>query len=325
MLYNGDLLNIQIVNSIIYLQNTIVFILTLNFLTNVRLDYVIKLFICVIFLSSLRVLIEEPNQFFQLSIRWTERIEALFIGGVNNFALFNGLAFCFSFFYLKKGWIKVFLCLVFLVVIVLTMSRGALLGVILAVFITAFYDTNRRTLRLLIKFASGLFFIGLSFLYFTGKLDSVIEIVKNRFFSLFTGEQELNVFFSGRGSLFINIFERMKEAPLFQFLFGHGNGGISFFDPESNQDYETSHNILIDILYRNGIFILGIYILVFIYIFLLFIKHRHKQRLALFSTFVFFHLELLVNPVLFAAQVGWIYSIFLGLFLMQNKLLVDEG
>ena len=56
----------------------------------------------------IRVYIEEPIHFFKLSVLWDERIESEFVAGVNTFAMFNGLAFVISFFYLKHKFLKLF-------------------------------------------------------------------------------------------------------------------------------------------------------------------------------------------------------------------------
>jgi len=320
IVFDSSLVNFQITNSVIYLQVTLVFLIV-NYIFNwVSLEYFFKVFIVIALIAAIRVWIEEPNHFFELSVYWTKRIEAYFIGGVNNFALILGVALIISFFHLRNLKLKIILSIIFFVTIVLSMSRGALLGVILTLFITSLYDTNRKTFKLLIKSTLFLILSVIVFLLITDNLQVVIDKVHERFFSLFTGDQDLNVFFSGRGDLLLNMFEKMFNAPIFQLFFGHGNGGIDFFDVVNNQRYETSHNILIDVIYRNGLFLLILYMAIFIQLLLMFLKRRSKDKLALFGIFVFFHLELLVNPILFAAQVGWLYALLMVYFLKQDAI-----
>lgn len=316
--FDSSLIEFQITNTVIYFQNTVVFIVCYYLFDKIELDYFYKLFVVIAFIGVLRIFIEEPNHIFKMSLIWGERIEAYFIGGVNNFSLILGIAFLISFFYLKNKFLKITSCILLMLVIVLGMSRGALLGVILTLFFTFFYYANKRTLKLFFRYSLYFFLIGLLMLVLLGEIDVVIEKVQDRFFSLFTNEKSANQFFSARGDLISDMFGRLSNSSLFQILFGHGNGSIDFFDKISKQRYETSHNILIDLLYRNGILILGLYVLTLIYVFLIFIKNREKKKLTLFAIFIFFHLELLVNPIVFAAQVGWLYAVFMALFIKQN-------
>lgn len=317
-----DLIKSQITNTVIYFQIVLVFILAMYFYTRINYNYFIELFLVIVFFAVLRVIIEEPNHILMLSTKREERIEALFIGGVNNFAMILGMAFVISFFSIKKKLKRIVFCLFFMTMIVLTMSRGALLGVILTLFITSFYDVDRKTFKQLIKYTLYSLIIGFMFLLATDNMNMLIDKIEDRFFSYFTGKKSTNDFFSGRGDLITDVFNRLNDSSVFQILFGHGNGGIDFYDSVSNQHFETSHNILIDILYKNGIILLGIYILLFIYILLLFLKKRNKEKLVLFGVFVFFHLELMVNPILFAAQTGWIYAVFMVYFLKQNEFFI---
>ncbi|WP_438426174.1 O-antigen ligase family protein [Aquimarina macrocephali] len=318
--FDRSLIKIQTVNTFIYLQNTLVFILVYHFHYKISLNTFLNSFLIIAFVSTLRVFIEEPDHVFMLSTAANERIEALFIGGVNNFALIVGLAFLISFFYIKNKTLRICLSLYWLIIVILTMSRGALLGLIITLFITSIYDTNRKTLRLLIRYSLLLMLLGILALILTGKMDLIIDKVEDRFFSVFNGKTKLDDFFSGRGALLIDIFSRMSDSSIFQILFGHGNGGIDFYNTATKQDYETSHNILIDIFYRNGLFFFILYLMMIWYLLLLFLQRRSRDKLAIFGTFVFFHLELLVNPILFAAQTGWLYAIFIVLFLKQNKM-----
>mgnify|MGYP006126479465 CR=1 FL=1 len=317
---NPDLIKLQITNTMIYFQTLLVFIIAIYFYDKISYNLFLRLFLIAMILSCLRVIIEEPNHILKLSTRWEERIEAYFIGGVNNFSLFVGIAFIISFFQLKKGAWQIIYCLFFLLMIVLGMSRGALLGVILTLFITSLYDMSTAKFKLLMKYTFYSLFSGFMILLISGKIDEVTDKIQKRFFSLFTGEQGVNDFFSARGDLLSNIFNRLSDSSILQILFGHGNGGIDFYDYVSHQQFKTSHNLLVDVFYRNGIILCLIYVLIFVGICWMFMVKRTRNKVTLFGIFVFFHLELLVNPVLFAAQVGWVYALFMVYFLNQNSI-----
>jgi hypothetical protein len=320
IILNGELINTQITKTVIYLQNTLAIIMMSFFVKDLRPDYFYKTFLLIVIMCVIRVYVEEPTHFFKLSVLWEERIESEFVAGVNTFAMLNGLAFVISFFYLKHKFLKLFLSLFFIVIIVLTMSRGALLAAIATLFITAFYDLNRETFNLLVKYSLIAFIIGVYILIFSGKIDAIIDLMNERFFSFFYGEKSFNDFFAGRGDLIQHVTSKIYNSSIFQFLFGHGNGSMKFVIPETGQKFETSHLVPLDILYRNGIILTLLYINLLVKIFQKFIKNRTKENNVLFGLFVFFHLELLVNPMIFSAQSGWVYSLFLILFLKQNDL-----
>lgn len=320
IILNGELINTQITKTVIYLQNTLAIIMMSFFVKDLRPDYFYKTFLVIVIMCVIRVYIEEPSHFFKLSVLWDERIESEFVAGVNTFAMLNGLAFVISFFYLKQKFLKLFLSLFFILIIVLTMSRGALLAAIATLFITAFYDLNRETFNLLVKYSFIALIIGVFVLIFLGKIDVVMDLINERFFSFFYGEKSFNDFFAGRGDLIQHVTSKIYNSSIFQFLFGHGNGSMKFVIPETGQKFETSHLVPLDILYRNGIILTLLYINLLVKIFQKFIKNRTKENNVLFGLFVFFHLELLVNPMIFSAQSGWVYSLFLILFLKQNDL-----
>jgi len=320
IILNGELINTQITKTVIYLQNTLAIIMMSFFVKDLRPDYFYKTFLVIVIMCVIRVYIEEPSHFFKLSVLWDERIESEFVAGVNTFAMLNGLAFVISFFYLKQKFLKLFLSLFFILIIVLTMSRGALLAAIATLFITAFYDLNRETFNLLVKYSFIALIIGVFVLIFSGKIDAVMDLINERFFSFFYGEKSFNDFFAGRGDLIQHVTSKIYNSSIFQFLFGHGNGSMKCNSPETGQKFETSHLVPLDILYRNGIILTLLYINLLVKIFQKFIKNRTKENNVLFGLFVFFHLELLVNPMIFSAQSGWVYSLFLILFLKQNDL-----
>lgn len=324
ILLTRELINEQITKTIIYLQNILVLILAVYYCRRLYLDYILKLFLAVVILCVIRVFIEEPDHVFKLSVLWGERIESEFVAGVNTFAMLNGLAFVISFFYIKQKFLRLFLSVFFLVIIVLTMSRGALLAAIATLFITAFYDTKRETFNLLVKYSLiGLIF-AIFFLIFSGKMDAILELINNRFFSFFYGEKSFNDFFAGRGDLISYATSKFANSSIFQFLFGHGNGSMKFVIPETGQKFETSHLVPLDILYRNGIILTTLYIYMLINLLQRFLKTRNRNKNVLFGLFVFFQLELLVNPMIFSAQAGWVYSIFLILFINQDALKFDN-
>lgn len=324
VLIDSESVIVQLKQTVIYFQNILSIILMTYFVKSIYLDYFFKLFLGIILISIIRVYIEEPDHIFMLSVYWEERIESEFVAGVNTFALFNGLAFTISFFYLKNKFLKLSFCIVFIIMIILTMSRGALLAVILTVFIAALYDIRRKTFRDLIKYTFYILLAGVFVLIFTGKMEEIIDLISRRFFSFFDENVTIDKFFAGRGTLISFVFSDFMDSSLFQFLFGHGNGSMNFVIPETGQKFETSHLVILDVLYRNGIILTFSYIILLVVILLKFLKNRSRDKIVLFGLFVFFQLELLVNPMIFSAQAGWVYSMFLVLFLRQNHLIIKK-
>ncbi len=321
-LYGKDMLKDQLVFLVVYFQNLLVFIIAYALFDKISIHYFLKLFLLIMFLAVVRVILEEPESLFKFSVVFEERIQALFIGGVNNYALLLGIAFIISFFYIENRILRFVLCAFWLISAVLTMSRGALLAIAITLFAVALYDTNRKTLKTLIRFSAIVFVIGAFTLFYFVELDEVTKQLNERFLSVFTGESKVDQFSSGRDLIWRDMFERVGESPFFNFLFGHGAGSIDF--RVHGGHYKSSHNILIDLLFRNGVFVLFGYILFLLTIFLLFINRRDREKLPLFGVFVFLHVELMVNPFVFAAQMGWVYSIFMIIFIKQNKLIVSN-
>lgn len=315
----GEAFQTQMVLGVIYLQNLLVFIVGYYLFERLDIETFFKLFLLIAFFVSIRMMVEDYENLFVFSTVRGERIEAHFAAGVNNFAMLMGIALIISFFYFKKKTLRIGLSIYWLVVILLTMSRGALLGVVVTFFLVACYDTNLKTLRNLLKLSVAIILLGTIFIYYFDKVDFVLAQVQERFFGLLTGDLSFKQFGSGRdlvlGDLYTN---HLLNSSLFEFLFGHGMGSIDFM--VNGHPYESSHNIFMDILYRNGALFLLLYILFFIHLMLLFFNNRSQKNLALFGIFVFLHLELLVNPFLFAAQIGWVYTFFVAGFLLQNQL-----
>src|SRR3546814_11707211 len=95
-------------------------------------------------------------------------------------------------------------------------------------------------------------------------------------------------------------------------------GSIDFLVGDA--PYESSHNLFLDILYRNGLLFLLGYLYILARLFLNFIKYRRKEYLPMFGIFVFVHFELMVNPCIYAAQIGWIYAFLLARFIRNRGL-----
>ncbi len=312
----GHAIKMQLVFTIIYFQSFLVFIISYYALKKVKLDYVFKLYLVVGLLLFFRMAAEESQNLFNLSTVRGERIEANFAGAVNNFALLIGLCVIISFFYIKNKTWKVILSISSLFVLVLTLSRGALLGTIFTLFMVAFYDTDSKTLKNLLRISATVAIIGIVGLFYLDKVDLLWATVQDRFLGFFDGKTSLKQFSSGRGLIFMDIYKNhFVDSSLFELLFGHGMGSIDF--KVNGSPYESSHNIFMDFAYRNGLLFLFSYMLFFLYLLLRFIKFRNKENLVLFGIFVFLHFELLVNPYLFAVQMGWIYSFFLAAFLTK--------
>ncbi len=315
----GAMIKEQLVFSIIHLQLILAFILGtyyINFLTK-TFFYKITL-ICIVCLSA-RIFIDDLDKVFNLSSVRGLRVETLFAGGANNFALITGIGFIISFFYLKKGFLKTVLCVYLLAIVILTMSRGALFGLIFTLFTVAIYDPKGKTLSLLLKTSLFLTIIGTVFLLYSDAAQSFAEQFSQRFLSLFSGETTIEKASSGRGLIIRDLYyNHLKESSIFEILFGHGMGSINFM--VSGSPYESSHNIIVDICYRNGLLAIIMFIIMFVIIFINFLKDRKKTDLTLFGIFIFLHFEIFVNPFVYAAQTGWIYGLFLAIILNRHKL-----
>ncbi len=320
-----EILKQQIVTTVIYLQNTLVFLMAVYFFERISIDYFLKLFTGIVFLVTIRVIIEEPDHILQFSVEAGKRIEAYFVGGVNNFALLIGIALIVVFFHFKRRFLRIALMVYFLLAIALTMSRGALLSVIVCILLTSMISLDKRTINNIFKYSAVITFLVAVFIMVTGKSQVIWNLICERFFGLFTNNESLDIFFSGRGSLIKAIFGEMSNSSILQIIFGHGNGSIDFYDEATLQHYETSHNFLIDILFRNGIILLLTYLLAIFYLGWVCYKSQNKYKLTIFGLFIFIHLELLVNPIFFAAQTGWIYALLLMLFIKQMKKNEEES
>lgn|GEM_PF-6564836 len=313
----------QSVFALIYMQNILAFVLAYYLIEKLTLGFFYKVFLWVVFVATLRIFFEEIEHVFSFSEVRGSRIEALFAGGVNNFALIVGLALIISFYTIKNKNLKIGLCLYWFMIIVFTMSRGALLGIVFTLIILGLYDVNKKTLTLLLKTSFIITVFGVIAIYYFDKSEIVIEQLENRFLSVFTGDSSIKHASSGRGLILTDLFNNhIKKSSIYEHLFGHGMGSIDFMVNKAS--YESSHNIIVDLFFRNGLVFTLLYILLFIHILLKFLSHRSESNLLLFGVFVFLHFELLFNPFVFAAQTGWIYTFFLALFLINFNKPQDE-
>lgn len=311
--------NSQSIGVIIYLQNFLGFMIFYYLINQDSYAYFLKIFLTVTVLACIRVLIEESDKIFLFSTTWGERIEAHFIGAMNNFALICGLAFFISFYFIKKTIIKVLVCSFLFFMIAVSMSRGAFLGVLFTLFAIVIYDLNKRNLKMVIKFFLVSLMVVIASIFYFDKSALIFKKIQDRFLSVFSGEKDLSTFSSGRLFVWQDILERFSKSNIFEILFGHGVGSIDFKVKFVN--YHSSHNIFIDLLYKNGIVIFVLYLLVLIYICYSFLKDRNKKKIMLFALFFFLHFEILFNPFPFAAQTGWLYFVFLALFIKQKQLI----
>jgi len=319
----GDTGKDQLVFTIIHLQLLLAFMLGVFMFKRLDRAFIFDSLLLIIFLFSLRLFIDDIDNAFNLSAVRGLRIEALFAGGANNFGLIVGIGFLINFFFSHKGIKRTLLGFYFLIVIVLTMSRGALFGVIFTLFVTAAFDTDKKTMMMLMKISFAIALVGIVLIFAFEEFQQYFEKFSERFLSLFTGDATLKQASSGRELIIGDLYDNhMKHASILQWLFGHGFGSINF--NVNGYPYESSHNILIDILFRNGLLILLFSLLYATTLILGFLKNRGKEDLCIFSIFVFLHFELLVNPFLYAAQTGWIYTMFLALFIYRNRLLTRK-
>ncbi|MBW8242645.1 O-antigen ligase family protein [Muricauda oceani] len=309
----------QLIFTIVHLQLVLAFMLGNYFATKLSKDFVYKSLIIVLLLLSIRLFLDDFDKVFNLSTVRGLRVESQFAGGANNFALLLGIGFIIAFFYLNKGSKRLITCLYLLLVIVLTMSRGALFGVVFTLFLVAVYDQKGKTLVSLLRISFGLSILGVFLFFMSDGVQVIVEKFSDRFLSFFTGEVTFEQASSGRPIIFKDIYENhLLKANTFEVLFGHGMGSIDF--EVNGYPYESSHNIFIDILFRNGAFALIGFIVLICYLTLSFLNNRKNEDLVFFGIFVFLHFEIMVNPFVYAAQTGWIYGLFLALFIRRNRL-----
>lgn len=314
--------NPQIVALVIYIQNILAFSIFYFVIDYKNKDFFYRCFLISIFIASLRLIIEEYHNLFLFSTKWGERLEGSFIGAINNYALLCGLSFFITIFIVKNKILRFFLSVFWILMITVTLSRGAFLGVLITVFAVAVYDVNKRVFKSLIKVSFFLTFSFAFFLIFFNKIGIILDKINDRFLSFFSGEKKLSSFSSGRTYVWEDLLSRFFNSNIFEILFGHGPGSINFVVKEIH--YHSSHNIFLDVLYKNGIFVFVLYLFIVCRIFNLFIKDRSREKLLLFSFFFFLHFEILFNPFPFAAQSGWIYFAFLAILIKQNKIISNE-
>lgn len=308
----------QSVAVVIYIQNFIAFIIVYYLLNKEFYMFFLRTFLLITILSCLRVIVEESDKIFLFSTAWGERLEVNFIGAMNNFALICGLAFFISLFYIKNKFLKIGLCLFLFFMITASVSRGAFLGVLATLFVVGVYDIDKRTLKMLLKLSVFSILVGVIGLFYFDKSGVIVEKIQDRFLSVFSGEKDLSTFSSGRFDVWEDILIRFSESNIFEILFGYGAGSINF--KVTFVHYFSSHNMFIDLLYKNGLIILLAYILILAFSLNLFLKNRSREKIGLFALFFFLHFEIMFNPFPFAAQTGWIYFAFLTLFIRQNQL-----
>ena len=161
--------------------------------------------------------------------------------------------------------------------------------------------------------------MGFIILLYSNTAQELALQFSERFLSIFSGDATIEQASSGRGLIVRDLFSNhIKNSSVFEILFGHGMGSINF--KVSGSPYESSHNFIVDLFYRNGLLILLGYIFLVVYMVSIFFHWRRSTDLALFGIFVFLHFEILVNPFVYAAQTGWIYGLFLAIFLNGKKL-----
>jgi hypothetical protein len=190
---------------------------------------------------------------------------------------------------------------------------------VFTLFVVAIYDPKGKILASLLKVSFFLTVIGFVFLLYSDTGQALAEQFSQRFLGLFTGEISIEQASSGRGLILRDLYyNHLKNSSLFEILFGHGMGSINFM--VSGSPYESSHNIILDVFYRNGLLAIIGFIAMFLFLFFSFVRKRKNTDLTLFAIFIFLHFEILVNPFIYAAQTGWIYGLFLAILLNRRKL-----
>jgi len=285
----------------------------------IKFDYLIKIFIIIMLFASIRYIITNINVLFLFSTISGERPNPEFIGSFNNFAMLIGIAILSTIYKIKNIIYRNLLLFYWLIILITTLSRGTVVS-LLVTFL--FFVIIKQSLRYYMKIFIYILFVLVLSIYILNYLDYleiIISLLENRYLS-FLGEKTLNSYGSGRVDILHDIFyNHFLQSNIFELLFGHGFGSIHFY---LNQTfvYDTSHNNFIDILYKNGVLIFVIFLIYLYKILKQLLRQRKNENIQLLlAIFIYYNFSILMNPILFAIQVNWVYTLFLGITIYTIK------
>lgn len=169
----------------------------------------------------------------------------------NILSLYAGIVFIYALFNKNTVRYKAIIVSLSLVLTVLTLSRGGMLALVVAVFsILAIWFLTKPQKMLLFSIVASLFLIAAwSFLKDN---PVVVDVVSKRIDNASSG--------SGRFYLWEYAFERINDSP----ILGHGIFTTKYIFIKLLGQEGYSHNTIIEILLEGGIFLLFIYIALFI-------------------------------------------------------------
>jgi hypothetical protein len=285
----------------------------------IKFDYLMKFFLIVIFLASIRYISDNINTLFLFSVVSGERPNPEFIGSFNNFAMLVGIAILITIYEIKNILYRSLLLVYWSVIVLTTLSRGTVVSLLVTfLFFLVIKKSFKYYLKVLIYSLLSLIMITYT-LEYLGYLDIVINLLDNRYFSFLEGKS-LDSYGSGRVEILNDIFyNHFLASNLFELLFGHGFGSIHFYVNPTFL-YDTTHNNFIDLLYKNGLIFSLFYIIYLCFLLLKLLQKRiNKNIQLLIAILIYYNFSILMNPILFAIQVNWIYTLFLGITIYTIK------
>jgi len=313
---DAKLMGIEIVK---YFQLFSILSIAYYFTKYIKFDYMMNLFIIIMFIASVRYIYMNINILFLFSTISGERPNPEFIGSFNNFAMLIGVAILITLYKIKNILYRNLLLIYWFMILITTLSRGTIVSLIVTFL---FFLIMKKSFRYYLKVLSYIFFSFVVLVYildYFGYIEIIINLLENRYLS-FLGEKTIDTYSSGRIEILNDIFyNHFLTSNILELLFGHGFGSIHF-SLNPTFIYDTSHNNFIDILYKNGLLFFVLYIS---YLYLLFkklVKKRSDTNMQLLlAILIYYNFSILMNPILFAIQVNWVYTLFLGITIYITK------
>ena len=249
-------------------------------------EYVIQLFVATLLVSDIRVLLESDVVLNTLNT--SNRLESDFCGGINNLAYFNvfGLILVQSF---RSSINRIPFQLFFLLFIVLTLSRGALI-------VTLCYMIFSFTIKQLVGFT---LLLVATATYFFEYISGFLDVLSNRYVLIELSER------AGRSDIWLSAIDQLFEI---QAIIGYGLGNFE-------HNYLGDINVSIHNQYLDFIYVYGWLWFVIILIFMPFrLRSRFRPKHISWLGYAFF-LSLLFDSRVYVIQTVLWSSLLFNLYL----------
>ncbi len=257
---------------------------------------------------SLLLFIDLPS-LSEVSIE--KRLNPITLGGFNAYgALIANSILCTIFLIKQNKTKKIILAILLLTLplqfytLIVTMSRGAALGLVVGLFVYLLMNKNIKTL---LAFAI-LFMI--SFILMYGAYDNAIA---SRFLNLDSVHDG-----SGRLQIWGHLFHKILSSPT-SFLIGNGLGSILTEVRGGSTSIQSAHSMLIYWLYSFGILVAGLIYLTLIYTGLRLLKTR---KTTYGPILIAIYAQLIVLSALDSqaqsSQLGWLYYFWFAILVSSR-------